>query len=68
VSTWWSGTKFAGSKKDVQLVRGTLLTTWWNIWLKRNRRIFQNSSCSDIEVAYFIKQAIDMRCLAFKPP
>jgi hypothetical protein len=68
VSTWWYVTKLAGSKKEVQLVRRTLLTTWWNIWLERNRRIFQNSSCSEIEVAYFIKQDIDMSCLAFKPP
>lgn len=48
----------AGSKEQAHAIRGSLLTTWLNIWLERNRRIFPNSSCSETEVAYFIKQDI----------
>jgi hypothetical protein len=68
VETWWNGTNHVGSKVQMQVIRGSLLTTWWNIWLERNRRIFQNSCLSVNEVAHLIKQDLDLRKLAFKPP
>lgn len=39
---------------------GALLTTWWHVWLERNRRIFQQQCQSELKVAYKIKENIDL--------
>lgn len=68
ISTWWANLNLVGSKRQRTTIRCILLTTWWNIWLEQNRRIFQNSACSELAVALQIKQDIDLRSSAFKPP
>lgn len=68
VSSSWDQINSSGTSSQKQVLRGALLTTWWNVWLERNRRIFQNVSCSVSEVAYLIKQDLDLRKTAFKPP
>ena len=59
VETWWNGTNHVGSKAQIRVIRGSLLTTWWNILQERNRRFFQNFCFSANEVAYLIKQDLD---------
>lgn len=68
ISTWWAEISHAGSKEQVRSIKGALLTTWWNIWLERNKRIFQNSSSPELSIALQIKHDIDLRILVFKPP
>lgn len=68
ISSWWDQVNRDGSSNQKQNVRGALLTTWWNIWLKRNRRIFNNISCTVNKVAYFVTEDLDLRRSAFRPP
>ena len=67
-ANWWSKVNLTVSKVDKIATRGALLTTWWNIWLERNRRIFNHKSLSEREVAHLVKQDLDLRCWVFKPP
>jgi hypothetical protein len=67
-SNWWTEIDRQGSNEQKLKTRGDLLTTWWNIWLERNNRIFNSSVRSERDVAYFVKQEIDLRSSAFKPP
>uniref|UniRef100_A0A0D9Z846 Uncharacterized protein n=1 Tax=Oryza glumipatula TaxID=40148 RepID=A0A0D9Z846_9ORYZ len=64
---WWSSISYAGSKDQKLKIRGALLTTWWNVWLERNRRIFHNNSLLERDVAYLVKQDIDFRSWLLKP-
>ena len=68
VSTYWDELKDAGTEDQKLLARGAILTTWWNVWLERNSRIFQNLSSSELSVAYRVKQDLDLRKVAFRPP
>jgi hypothetical protein len=43
-------------------------TTWWNVWLERNRRVFNNISISERAAAYILKQDLDFHSSAFRPP
>lgn len=36
-----------------------LISTWWNVWLERNRRIFHQISRDEQQVAFIIKENID---------
>ncbi len=67
-TNWWSKVNLTVSKVDKIATRGALLTTWWNIWLERNRRIFNHKSLSEREVAHLVKHDLDLRSWAFKPP
>jgi hypothetical protein len=67
-SSWWEQINRQGSESQKKVVREALLTTWWNVWLERNRRIFQNISCTAVEVACLVKQDLDLRKTAFRPP
>ena len=68
VSKWCSAIECAGSKDQKKAVRGAMLPTWWNVWLERNKRIFNNITRSEREVAYITKQDLDLLRLAFRPP
>lgn len=39
---------------------GALLVTWWQVWLERNRRVFQQSYLSATQVAFLVKENIDL--------
>lgn len=67
-SNWWTEIDRQGSKEQKLKTRGALLKTWWNIWLERNNRIFNSSVRSERDVAYIVKQEIDLRRSAFRPP
>lgn len=68
IASWWEDINRQGSAIQKQDIRGVLLTTWWNVWLERNRRIFHNTTCTSFQVAYFVKQDLDLRRTAFSPP
>ena len=42
-----------------------VIYTFWNIWKKRNRRIFNNTSETVLQVAARIKDDIEQRKRAF---
>lgn len=44
---------------------GALVTSWWNIWLERNKRVFENTSSDETMDANLITKDIDQRMLAF---
>lgn len=67
-SVWWAAINCVLSKDQKLAVRGALLTTWWNVWLERNNRIFANSARTEREVAYVIKQELDLCKSAFRLP
>jgi hypothetical protein len=39
---------------------GLVLYFWWNIWKERNRRTFQQTAKSPTEVAYLIKDDVNL--------
>jgi len=34
---------------------------WWEVWLERNRRIFQNINKTEQQVASFTKDDVDLQ-------
>jgi hypothetical protein len=39
---------------------GALLITWWQVWLERNRRIFHQQLLTATQVAFLVKENIDL--------
>jgi hypothetical protein len=39
---------------------GALLITWWQVWLERNRRIFHQQLLTVTQVAFLVKENIDL--------
>jgi hypothetical protein len=60
ISDWIEGLSVNRSKRERKIIMGALLTTWWHIWLERNRRIFHQRSLPPIQVAYSIMENIDL--------
>jgi hypothetical protein len=55
-----------GSSQDSErrkktLQHGTVIYTLWNIWKERNRRIFNNTHESAMQVALRVKEDIEQR-------
>lgn len=50
---------FDARRKKKKLI-GALLVTWWQAWLERNRRVFQQSYLSATQVAFLVKENIDL--------
>ncbi len=59
-SDWIETLATIRQKSERKKIIGNLLTTWWHVWLERNRRIFQQRSQSAIQVAFLIKDNIDL--------
>jgi hypothetical protein len=65
---WWTGLNQLYPKSLQTKVRGSLLATWWNVWLERNRRIFQSISSDENCIARIGQEELDLRRSAFQPP
>lgn len=65
---WWTGLNQLYPKSLQTKVRGSLLATWWNVWLERNRRIFQSISSDENCIARIVQEELDLRRSAFQPP
>lgn len=68
IAAWWIDLDQLHPKSFQSKVKGTLLTTWWNVWTERKRRIFQNISSSEDYIARIVKEDLDLRRSAFQPP
>jgi hypothetical protein len=57
---WWEkiASLMQGERKKKLI--GALLVTWWQVWLERNRRVFQQSYLSATQVAFLVKENIDL--------
>lgn len=57
---WWEkiASSMQGERKKKLI--GALLVTWWQVWLERNRRVFQQSYLSATQVAFLVKENIDL--------
>jgi len=42
---------------------GLVIYFWWEVWLERNRRIFQNINKTEQQVASFTKDDVDLQGL-----
>lgn len=55
---WWDILSSVTPTAMRKQILGAVLTTWWNVWLERNRRIFQHVSQNELQVAFAIKENI----------
>lgn len=56
---WWESIlRSVQGERARKTMIGALLTTWWHVWLERNRRIFKNQSQSELQVAFLVKENI----------
>lgn len=63
IEDWWSELCKVVPKARRTQVLGALLTTWWNVWLERNRRIFQHLSKNELQVTLLVKVLILLELL-----
>ena len=52
-------------KTERRRLNGVVIYTFWNIWIERNRRIFNNEAETVLQVAARIKEDIEQRKRAF---
>ena len=52
-------------KTERRRLNGVVIYTFWNIWIERNRRIFNNEAETVLQVAARIKENIEQRKRAF---
>lgn len=64
VAEWWEALSTSTPVGMRKKTLATLLITWWNVWLERNRRIFQQTSQNEMQVAFLIKENIAQLALS----
>jgi hypothetical protein len=60
ISDWWESLIHLAKGDIAKKKIGALLTTWWHVWLERNRRIFHQQCQSELQVAYTIKENTEL--------
>ena len=60
LKSWWDGAA-AKIAKEKRRFNGMVIYTLWNIWKERNRRIFNNTHESAMQVALRVKEDIEQR-------
>ncbi|KAF7010740.1 hypothetical protein CFC21_025114 [Triticum aestivum] len=65
ISDWWDSLTTNLPKNDRRRQSGRFLYTIWNIWKERNRRIFNGTRLTHLEVAAIAFEDIKQRSLAF---
>jgi hypothetical protein len=58
IKDWWEGASSLLPKTQKRDFNGIVIYTMWNLWKERNRRIFENSSVTPIQVALRIKEDV----------
>jgi hypothetical protein len=58
VSSWISAISRIPSKQQQRVTARVILFFWWFIWKEMNKRVFDNSECSFLQVSDLIKKAI----------
>lgn len=65
IKAWWEDTARKVPISERRRLNGMVIYTFWNIWKERNRRIFNNTSETVVQVAARIKDDIEQRKRAF---
>lgn len=60
ISDWWDILANSGQRGRRKKMIGALLITWWQVWLERNRRIFHQQLLTATQVAFLVKENIDL--------
>jgi hypothetical protein len=58
IKDWWEATAFPLPKNQKRDFNGLMIYTLWNIRKERNRRIFENSALTPIQLALKIKEDV----------
>ncbi|PVH38494.1 hypothetical protein PAHAL_5G271700 [Panicum hallii] len=61
VEAWWRSSQRGLPNKLRRLKAAVLMYTTWNIWKKRNRRIFEHRSCQPTQAFELIKEEMELR-------
>jgi hypothetical protein len=59
--SWWEKAETKITKGERKRFNGLVIFTLWNLWKKRNRRIFNNAHESAMQVAPRVKEEIEQR-------
>ena len=62
---WWEEAAKEVPTTERRRINGVVIYTFWNIWIERNRRIFNNEAETVLQVAARIKENIEQRKRAF---
>ena len=58
IAEWWENALRPVPRERRQTFNGLGIYTMWNIWKERNRRIFENSALTPIQLALKIKEDV----------
>jgi hypothetical protein len=61
IKAWWEDTARMVPSSERRRLNAMVIYTFWNIWKARNRRIFNNTSETVVQVAARIKDDIEQR-------
>lgn len=67
LAEWWNMLCQISPAPRRKKILGDLIVTWWNIWIERNRRIFQHVEKTDNQVAFLIQENINQISLSKRP-
>lgn len=61
VYKWWRRLRLKVAKHERRAFDGFIIYFWWEIWKERNRRSFQQVEKSTTEVAFIIKEDLNLQ-------
>jgi hypothetical protein len=65
IKAWWEEIARKVPTTERRWLNGMVIYIFWNIWKERNKRIFNNTSETGLQVAARIKDDIEQRKRAF---
>jgi len=66
IEEWWGETEALFPKDCRRMYNGAVIYTLWNIWKERNRRIFEHSSLTPLQVAGRVRESLCLYRSAFR--
>jgi len=66
IEEWWGETEALFPKDRRRMYNGVVIYTLWNIWKERNRKIFEHSSLTPLQVAGRVTESLCLYRSAFR--